>query len=94
MPRIRQNEAEYRKADFMEAIRKAQAKANKMRMKTVAEDAGINYSTFWKRMQNPDDITLGELRSILKSIPLTATSILAFLGFPKREINQYTEVQS
>lgn len=85
MPRIRQNEELYARKDFQKAIEHAKTDAEIRNLKSLAADVGIPYSSFWKLMQEPEKITLGQLRKLLSVIPLPASALLAFVGYERKE---------
>ena len=85
MPRIRQNEELYARKDFQTAIKHAKTDAEIRNLKSLAADVGIPYSSFWKLMQEPEKITLGQLRKLLSVIPLPASALLAFVGYERKE---------
>lgn len=88
MPRIRQNQAEYARNDFQRAIRRAQVDADIMEKKSLAEAAGIPYSTLWKRLEAPENMSMGEFQKLLKVLPIPAEAVLAYLGYSTKEINK------
>lgn len=81
MPRIRQYKEEYAKADFIKAIKKTQIDADISNFKQLAEQAGIPYTTLWRRLQDPDTLTVGQLKAIIKTISLPSEAVLSFLGY-------------
>lgn len=88
MPRIRQYAAEYARNDFQRAIRRAQAEADLMRKNKLAEASGIPYSTLWKRLEHPEDMSLGDLQKLLTVLPIPMEAVLAFLGYAARDIKK------
>ena len=82
MPRIRQNAERDAKKDFQKAIGKAQVDADLTQKKMLAEASGIPYSTLWKRLNTPDDMSLAELRKLLAVLPIPADALLSFVGYP------------
>ena len=81
MPRIRQYKEEYAKADFIKAIKKTQIDADISNFKQLAEQTGIPYTTLWRRLQDPDTLTIGQLKTIIKTFSLTPEAVLSFLGY-------------
>lgn len=81
MPRIRQYKEEYAKADFIKAIKKTQIDADIANFKQLAEQSGIPYTTLWRRLQDPDTLTIGQLKAIIKTISLPSDVVLTFLGY-------------
>ena len=81
MPRIRQYKEEYSKLDFIKAIKKAQVDAEIENTKQLAELVNIPYTTLWRRLQDPDTLTVSQLKAIIKTIPLPPEAVLSFLGY-------------
>ena len=81
MPRIRQYKEEYSKLDFIKAIKKAQVDADIANTKQLAELVNIPYTTLWRRLQDPDTLTVGQLKAIITTIPLPPEAVLSFLGY-------------
>lgn len=79
MPRIRQNREEYARKDFRKAIDHAMTDAEYRSIKALAEVVGIPYSSFWRMLQDPEKITLGDLRKIMQVLPLPDSALLQFL---------------
>lgn len=80
MPRIRQYEEKYAREDFCKAIDHARVDAGVRTVKELAQAVEIPYTSFWKMMQEPEKITLGQLRKIVKEIPIKPADVLAFVG--------------
>lgn len=80
MPRIRQYEEKYQREDFCKAIAHAQVDAGVKTAKALAEAVGMPHSSLWKLLQEPEKITLGQLRKIVKVIPIKPADVLAFVG--------------
>ncbi|MBR3973254.1 MAG: hypothetical protein IKJ99_04825 [Oscillospiraceae bacterium] len=91
MPRIRQYANRYTQEDFIKAICKAQVDANLMQKKQLAEASGIPYSTLWKRLKKPDDMSLKELKQLLTVIPIPADDLLKFVGYSCKERKRVVE---
>ena len=88
MPRIKQLEGTYRTQDFLKAFRRGQAEADLMCLSDVAEAADIPYSTLWKRMKEPDKLTVAELRKLIEAVPVASLDVLAFLGRSIKDITK------
>lgn len=88
MPRIRQYAAEYARNDFQRAIRRAQVDADLMRKNKLAEAADIPYSTLWKRLEHPEDMTLGDLQKLIRVLPIPVEAVLTFLGYAAKDIKK------
>ena len=78
MPKIRQY-----------AQRDARTDAEIRNTKRLAEEVGIPYTSFWRLLQEPEKMTLGQLQQLLKTIPLPAAAILAFVGYERKEVKSY-----
>lgn len=70
MPRVRQKRNEYLAADLRKAILKAGIDSGLNNPKEISIAAGIPYSTFLKRMQKPDTMTMEEIRKISCVLPV------------------------
>ena len=81
MPRIKQYSEKYAKSDLIKAIKRAQIDADIANTKQLAELAGIPYTTLWRRLQDPDSLTVGQLKTIIKTISLPPEAVLSFLGY-------------
>ena len=91
MPRIRQYAERDSKKDFQKAIGRAQVDAEMTQKKGLAIACGIPYSTLWKRLDNPEDMSLAEFRKLLTVIPIPAEALLTFLGYSRKEIIKVQE---
>ena len=89
MPRIRQYAEQYARKDFQKAIEYARIDADIRNIKMLAESVGIPYTSFWRLLQEPDNITLGQLRKMLGVIKLPAAAVLLFVGYERKEIRNY-----
>ena len=88
MPRIKQNNDVYMRNDFIAAVHTGQGIAGVLQKKELAEASGIPYSTLRKRLEKPEDLSIDELRKLIYAIPLDPESILRFLGFSTKRINE------
>lgn len=88
MPRIHQNAAVYTRKDFQKAIGRAQVDVDLTQKKMLAEASGIPYSTLWKRLDRPEEMSLSELRKLLAVLPIPAEALLAFVGYKPKEIEK------
>jgi len=89
MPRIRQYAQRDARTDFRKAIDLARTDAEIRNTKALAEEVGIPYTSFWRLLQEPEKMTLGQLQQLLKTIPLPAAAILAFVGYERKEVKAY-----
>lgn len=90
MPRLRIKADEYRQEDFRKALRHAQVDNDTSR-KDLAEKVGTPYSTFCKRLNNPDELSLGELHKMVQVIPIDPEALLSFLGYNTKQIKSFIE---
>ena len=89
MPKIRQYAQRDARTDFRKAIDLARTHAEIRNTKALAEEVGIPYTSFWRLLQEPENMTLGQLQQLLKTIPLPAAAILAFVGYERKEVKSY-----
>lgn len=89
MPKIRQYAEQYARDDFRKAIQKAQVDADLMGKKPLAEAAGIPYSTLWKRLEEPENMSMGEFQKLLKVLPIPADALLSYLGYSSKTVKKY-----
>ena len=69
MPKVRTNQFEQERADIKAEIVAAMIKSGNDR-RSLSKKTGIPYSTLCAHMNNPDRMTLSELRSIRKATGL------------------------
>lgn len=91
MPKIRQYAERDARTDFRKAIEHARTDAEIRNTKGLAEAVGIPYTSFWRLLQEPENMTLGQLRKLLKTIPLPAAALLAFVGYERKEVKSYEQ---
>ncbi len=91
MAKLRCRADERREADFLEAVQQAQVKAKRTKLKPIAEDIDMPYSTFWNRYNNLDTLTLGELRKLLTVILIPPEALLRFVGYNTKQIKLFIE---
>lgn len=91
MPRIRQYAERDAKKDFQKAIGRAQVDAEMTQKKGLAEASGIPYSTLWKRLENPEDLSLAQFKQLLAVIPIPAEALLTFVGYSAKDIRKLQE---
>ena len=83
MPKISQLNEKYVNEAFLCEIRTRQGAADLMNNRALADACGIPYQTLLRRLQHPEDFTLGELRKLIKAIPLQPLELLRFVYPPK-----------
>lgn len=91
MPRIRQNQESYLRKDFIAAVQIGQGNAGLMQKKELADASGIPYSTLRKRMNDPENLTVAELRKLVSAIPLAPEALLTFVGYNTKAIKAMKE---
>ena len=89
MPRIKQYAERDARRDFQKAIEMARMDGDFRNKKRLAEAVDIPYSSFWRMMESPEKITLGQLRTLVKTIPIPASAVLAFVGYERKEIREH-----
>ena len=88
MSRIKQRYAAYAKESFLREIRKQQGILDMMNRRALSEACGIPYQTLLRRLKNPEDFTLGEIKGLLKVLPISPVTLLEFVGISGKDINQ------
>lgn len=91
MPRIRQNAQKYAENDFRKALHHSMVDAGLDSRKDVADAAGIPHSTLCKRINQPDTMTVREMRMLFPVVRPPAAVLLALLGYPAKEIKNMEE---
>jgi predicted transcriptional regulator len=90
MPRIRQYSDRYAIEDFQREIRVQQAVCG-MSQRELGEQSGIAPSTLCKRLKNPENFEVGELRKIIPVLQPDPGIVLALLGYSSKEIKRFKE---
>ena len=88
MPRINQKAEEYARADFLQEIRRCQGAADLMNGKLLSNASGVPYGILMRRLKEPESFTLGEIRSMIKSLHLNPVVLLKFLGYSGKDISK------
>lgn len=91
MPKIRQKYDDYAKESLLREIRKCQGAADLMNGKLLSDASGIPYQTLMRRLQSPENFTMGEIRKLHSAINLDPFVLLSFLGYSQKEIKQLQE---
>lgn len=87
MPRLRQYAENYAAEDFRREMRSRMGYHN-LSQQDLADLTCLSQTTVSKRMRNPNDITIGELRSLHKVLGLDPAIVLALLGFTKKQVKE------
>lgn len=85
MPRIRQYAENYAAEDFRREMRSRMGYHN-LSQHGLAQKTGISQTTISNRMRDPNNITIGELRSFNKTLRLNPAIVLSLLGYTPRDI--------
>lgn len=80
-------------ADFQREVRVKQGYYNLMTQRALAESSGIPQSTLSKRLANPEDLTVAELRKLVASIIPDPVAILALVGYDERSLKPFRNTQ-
>lgn len=91
MPRIRQYAENYAAEDFRREMRSRMG-YHDLSQSDLAGKTPMSQSTISNRLRDPDDLTVGELRSLNKTLGLDVSVVLALLGYSKKEIKKAIEV--
>ena len=90
MPRIRQYAENYAAEDFRREMRSRMG-YHDLSQHGLAQKANVSQTTISNRMRDPNDITVGELRSFHKVLGLSPAIVLALLGYTRRDIKELKE---
>lgn len=87
MPRIRQYAENYAAEDFRREMRSRMG-YHDFSQRDLADKTIMSQTTISNRLRDPNDITVGELRSLNKALGLDPTIVLALLGYSKKQIKE------
>lgn len=90
MSRLRQYAENYAAEDFRREMRSRMGFYD-MHQRELADKTRISQSTISKRIQDPNGMTVGELRSLVKALGLNAAVVLALVGYGKKETREALE---
>lgn len=90
MPRIRQYAENYAAEDFRREMRSRMGYYD-LSMGDLSGQTVLSKSTISKRLGDPNSITVGELRSLVKVLKLNPRIVLALIGYGKKEIKEAIE---
>lgn len=91
MPKISQLRDKYATEELLREIRTRQGAADLMNVRALSGACGVPYATLLRRLQNPEDFTLGEIRKLLKTLPLHPFVLLNFIGYSNKDLKKLTE---
>ena len=87
MPRIRQYAENYAAEDFRREVRSRMGYHN-LSQHGLARETNISQATISNRIRDPNDFTVGELRSLNKALGLSPAIVLALLGYSKKQTKE------
>lgn len=85
MSRPRKDPEQSRIENFQKAVAHGQVDAGIPKLKNLSDATGIPYATLWRRIGNPDDLTIGQLRSITSIINVDPAAVLELVGYSRKE---------
>lgn len=88
MPRIRQYADKYAKNDFVGEIDRI------IRCPELSEQSGLAYSTLRKRLLEPGDFRLWELKRVIKVAKPSIRIVLIMLGYSSKDIKEFKEAST
>ena len=89
MPRINHLRAQSDREDLLREIRKGQGANGLMSCRSLADACGIPYQTLLRRLQRPEDFTLGEIKKLIKSVPVDPFVLLSFVGLREKDLRSH-----
>ena len=84
MPRVRMSEAEEQRR-FLGRVIKSNMERNDITCEKLMKGAGISRSTHFKRVRDPDSMTLGELKVYIRMLKISNGDLLYALKGEKSE---------
>lgn len=91
MPRIRQNAERDAMKDFQAEVNAQCGRYGYKSQRLLGNALGVAQSTAGNYLKNPDGITLGTLRSMVKLLRLDPVVILKALGYSTQDIKKATK---
>lgn len=86
MPRIRQNAERDAIRDFQAEINAQCGRYGYKSQRSLGEAIGVCQATAGSYLKNPDGITLGTLREMVRLLRLDPTVVLKALGYSSKDI--------
>lgn len=86
MPRIRQNAQRYADTDFWREIQSRKALTGIKTDKELAGSIGLSASSFCKRKQSTEDLTVATLRQMVRVLTPNPVVVLKLLGYSTKDI--------
>ncbi len=90
MARSKVNPNEAARAAFKQEVRVKRAVYN-VRQCDLADELNIGGPRMSALLANPDDLSAGRLREIIRVLRLEPEVVLAFLGYTQKDIRKLTE---
>lgn len=81
MSRPRRTETESAEDNFRREIRIRQGYYDLMSQRELAASSGIPQSTLSKRIANPEDLTVAELRKLIGTLEPDPVAVLSLIGY-------------
>ena len=91
MPRIRQYASKYAKEDILTEIREKMGRYNLMQIRSLSNASGIPYDILRRRLMNPDDLTIAEIRKLNTVLHLDLAKVSAFMGYCTRDVKAFLD---
>lgn len=91
MPRINQLQDQYAREDLLCEIRKCQGINGLMNCRSLSAACGIPYQVLLRRLQHPENFTLGEIKSLIKAVHLSPYVLLSFVGYAKKDMKNIVD---
>lgn len=88
MPRIRQYYEKYACEDFIREVKAQRGRYDLNTNKALGLATGMKESTTRVRMMAPENLTIRELRSLIKALRLDIWTVLRFIGYETKEVNK------
>lgn len=85
MSRPRKDPEQSRIENFQKAVAHGQVDAGMPKLKNLADATGIPYATLWRRIDDPDKLTVEQLRSIIDVIGVDPAAVLELVGYSRKE---------
>lgn len=88
MSRPRRTEAENGEERFRREIRIRQGYYDLMSQRALAESSGIPQGTLSKRLANPENLTVAELRKLVGTLEPDPVAVLTLLGYSQAALRR------
>ena len=89
MPRLKQYAEKYAREDFLKEIRRQQGEYNLMTGRELARAMGIPHTSLRDKILEPDKMNAEFIRNLVGTLDISPEVLLAFLGYDKKQINQW-----